>query len=101
MTVTGIETNNPGSTPDGFGSSLPILCHGNFQFFDADGGVLFTSSVVNTPFNNRGIGASLFTMSVPSTSGVRRVRYNLVSCDPGNRFPLGFSELRVLGTAPH
>ena len=39
-------------------------------------------------------------MSVPSTSGVRRVRYTLTACDPGNRFPVGFSEIRVLGTAP-
>ena len=101
VTVTGIETNNPGSTPGGFGSSLPILCHGNFQLFDADGGVLFTSNVVNTPFNDRGIGPSLFTMSVPSTSGVRRVRYNLVLCDPGNSFPLDSRNCASSGPRRH
>jgi len=100
VTVTGIETNNPGGTPDGFGSSLPILCHGTFTFFDADGLVVYTSDAVATPYNDRGIGPSLFSMSVPSTSGVRRVRYTLTGCDSGNRFPVGFSEIRVLGTAP-
>ena len=79
VTVTGIETNNPGGTPDGFGSSLPILCHGTFQLFDANGTVLYTSDPVATPYNDRGIGPSLFTMSVPSTSAVRRVRYYPVS----------------------
>ena len=100
VTVTGIETNNPGGTPDGFGSSLPILCRGIFQFFDANGASLYASDAVATPYNDRGIGPSLFTLSVPSTPGVRRVRYTLASCDAGNRFPVGFSELRVLGTAP-
>ena len=100
VTVTGIETNNPGATPDGFGSSLPILCRGTFTFYDASGTVLYTSDAVATPFNNGGIFPNLFSMSVPGTSGVHRVRYTLTGCDAANRFPVGFSEIRVLGTAP-
>ena len=55
VTVTEIETNNPGGTPDGFGSSLPILCHGTFQFFDANGTALYDTGAVATPYNDRGI----------------------------------------------
>jgi RHS repeat-associated protein/uncharacterized repeat protein (TIGR01451 family) len=99
VTVTGIETLNPSATPDGFGSSSPILCHGTFQLLDASRTVLFDSGVVNTPFNDRGIGPSLFTLPVPTTPGVRSARYTVGSC-AGSAFPAGFSEIRVLGTAP-
>ena len=99
VTVTGIETLNPGATPDGFGSSSPILCHGTFQLLDAGRTVLFDSGIVNTPFNDRGIGPSLFTLPVPATPGVRSARYTVGSC-AGSAFPAGFSEIRILGTAP-
>ncbi len=99
VTVTGLETRNPSDRPDGFGSSNPILCRGVFRFFDAGGTVLFESAVVDTPYNDRGIGPSLFTLAVPGTTGVRRVRYTVASC-AGSSFAAGFSELRVLGTAP-
>jgi len=99
VTVTGIETLNPSARPDGFGSSDPILCTGAFQLFDTAGAVLFDTGVVKTPFNDRGIGPSLFSLPVPSLAGVRRVRYTSASC-AGSSFPPGFSELRVIGSAP-
>jgi len=99
VSVTQIETLPASATPDGFGSSLPILCRGNFTLFDERDTLLFDTGVVNTPSNDRGVGGSLFTVPVPTTSGVRRVRYTMTSC-AGSFFPPGFAELRVVGSVP-
>ncbi len=99
VTVTGLETRTPSARPDGFGSSDPILCRGTFQLFDASDTVRFDTGVVDTPVNDRGTGAALFTLPIPTTTGVRRLRYTVSSC-AGSSFPAGFSELRVLGAAP-
>ena len=94
VTVTQLNTFNPSARPDGFFTSLEILCSGTFALLDANRGVLFTSGVVSEP--SGGMGGS-FTLDVPSVAGVRHVRYTAASCT-GN-FPPGFSEWRILGSA--
>ena len=96
-TVSEIETFPPNGRPDGFGTSLPLICKGTFQLFDSNGSVLFDSGIVNWPDTTLRVPSLQIT--VPNASGVRRARYTVDSC-PGSSFPVGFSEFRVFGTAP-
>ena len=95
MTVTAIHASNPSARPDGFGTSQTINCSGQFTLRDGAGAVLFDSGVVATPIGalNPSIG---FTVPIPNVAGVRRVRFTSAGCGPS--FPVGFSEIRVLGT---
>jgi len=96
-TVNDIETFAARGRPDGFGTSLPLICFGFFQAFDASGQALFDSGVVNWPDTTLRLPS--FHVAVPDVSGVRRVRYTNTSC-PNSSFPPGFAEFRVFGTAP-
>jgi RHS repeat-associated protein len=94
-TVTRIESANPSGRPDGFGTSLPIDCSGSFTLLDLGGNVLFDSGVVNTPTG--GLSSSItFSLDTGVVAGVRRLRYTTTGC---SGFPLGFSEIRLFGTA--
>ncbi|HET9703531.1 MAG TPA: PKD domain-containing protein, partial [Vicinamibacterales bacterium] len=94
-TVTRIESANPSGRPDGFGTSLLIDCSGSFTLLDVGGNVLFDSGVVNTPTG--GLNSSItFSLDTGVVAGVRRLRYTTTGC---SGFPLGFSEIRLFGTA--
>lgn len=97
VTVTELQTVAPFATPNGlFQTGNDFFCTGTLQLFDLSDNVLFDSGVVNTPHLNSG---RTFTLPVPSVAGVRRMRYTVSSCD-GSRYPAGFSEVRVFGSAP-
>ena len=94
-TVTRIESANPSGRPDGFGTSLSINCSGSFTLLDVDGNVLFDSGIVNTPTG--GLSSTIaFSLDTGEVTGVRRLRYTTTGC---TGFPLGFSEIRLFGTA--
>ncbi len=95
VTVSAIDASNPSSTPDGFGSSLPIACSGSFTLLGEDGSVLFTSGVIDQPSGF--LGATAFTVPVPDVGAVKRVRFTSAGCS--GSWPLGFGEVRVLGTS--
>ena len=96
VTVTELQTVAPFATPDGmFQTGNDFFCTGTLQLLDLSDNVLFDSGVVRTP--HIAVGRT-FTLPVPSVAGVRRIRYTVSSCD-GSRYPAGFSEVRVFGSA--
>ena len=95
--VNQIQTVNPSSRPDFFGTSALLDCSGNLTLVDPNGTVLFDSGVVHEP---SGFVASndTFTLAIPNIVGVRRVRYTSAGCANGSVQP-GFSEIKVFGSA--
>ena len=96
VTATQLQTVSASARPDGFLSTNPLSCEGVFQFFDANDVVLFDTGVVQAPCCFLG---SVFTLSLPNVSSVRRVRYTNTAC-PGSTFQPGFAEFRVFGPSP-
>ena len=98
VTVTGLQLVTPNGRPDGFGSSNSMACSGMFQLFDANGVLLFDSGVVNEPSTSGLLSPEVRPLiAVPNVGGVSRARYTLSACTAG--FGIGFSELRVFGSA--
>jgi RHS repeat-associated protein len=97
VTVRQLIASNPQDRPDGFGTSNPMVCSGRFTVLDADHVELFDSGIVNEPSGALN-ALDTFTLALPDIQGVRHIRYTSSGCTAG--FGLGFSEWRVIGTAP-